>query len=102
MRQSSRRVESDHRSFVGPEQTRAVALWGAASAIGAALGPLVGGVLVDLRAGRDCSGSTQPLPSSGSDHAERSRRVERPDEIAFDRLPGDRLVAAILVPSSTA
>ena len=33
---------------LGAEQTRAVALWGAASAIGAAVGPLVGGVLVEL------------------------------------------------------
>ena len=32
----------------GQEQTRAVALWGAASAVGAAAGPLIGGVLVDL------------------------------------------------------
>ena len=31
----------------GEEETRAVALWGAASAVGAAIGPLVGGVLVD-------------------------------------------------------
>jgi MFS family permease len=32
----------------GQEQTRAVALWGAASAIGAAVGPLIGGVFVEL------------------------------------------------------
>ena len=32
----------------GSEQTRAVALWGAAAAIGAASGPLVGGVLVEV------------------------------------------------------
>jgi len=32
----------------GAEQTRAVALWGAASAVGAAIGPLLGGALVDL------------------------------------------------------
>ena len=31
----------------GNERLRAVSLWGAAAAIGAALGPLVGGVLVD-------------------------------------------------------
>jgi EmrB/QacA subfamily drug resistance transporter len=31
----------------GPERLRAVALWGAASAVGAAAGPLVGGLLVD-------------------------------------------------------
>lgn len=31
----------------GNERLRAVSLWGAASAIGAALGPLIGGVLVD-------------------------------------------------------
>jgi len=31
----------------GAEQMRAVALWGAASAVGAAVGPLVGGLLVD-------------------------------------------------------
>jgi EmrB/QacA subfamily drug resistance transporter len=31
----------------GQEQLRAVSLWGAASAVGAALGPLVGGALVD-------------------------------------------------------
>src|SRR3954467_1190585 len=32
----------------GEEQVRAVTLWGAAAAVGAAAGPLVGGVLVDL------------------------------------------------------
>lgn len=32
----------------GSEQTRAVALWGAASAVGAAVGPLIGGVFVEL------------------------------------------------------
>ena len=32
----------------GQEQLRAVSLWGAAAAVGAAAGPLVGGVLVDL------------------------------------------------------
>lgn len=31
----------------GEEQMRAISLWGAASAIGAAIGPLIGGVLVD-------------------------------------------------------
>ena len=31
----------------GPSQMKAVTLWGAASAAGGALGPLVGGVLVD-------------------------------------------------------
>ncbi|RYP86943.1 MFS transporter [Nocardioides guangzhouensis] len=32
----------------GQEQVRAVSLWGAAAAVGAAAGPLVGGVLVDV------------------------------------------------------
>ena len=32
----------------GPAQLRAVSLWGAAAAVGAAAGPLVGGVLVDV------------------------------------------------------
>ncbi len=32
----------------GAEQIRAVSLWGAAAAVGAAVGPLVGGVLVDV------------------------------------------------------
>jgi EmrB/QacA subfamily drug resistance transporter len=32
----------------GPAQLKAVSLWGAAAAVGAAAGPLVGGVLVDL------------------------------------------------------
>jgi EmrB/QacA subfamily drug resistance transporter len=32
----------------GQEQLRAVSLWGAAAAVGAAAGPLVGGVLVDI------------------------------------------------------
>jgi EmrB/QacA subfamily drug resistance transporter len=32
----------------GAEKMRAVALWGAASAVGAAAGPLIGGLLVDL------------------------------------------------------
>jgi EmrB/QacA subfamily drug resistance transporter len=32
----------------GAEQMRAITIWGAASAVGAAAGPLIGGVLVDL------------------------------------------------------
>ncbi|QWF23932.1 MFS transporter [Nocardioides sp. LMS-CY] len=35
-------------AYSGQEQVRAVSLWGAAAAVGAAAGPLVGGVLVDL------------------------------------------------------
>jgi EmrB/QacA subfamily drug resistance transporter len=35
-------------STSGEEETRFVAIWGAASAVGAAAGPLVGGVLVDI------------------------------------------------------
>lgn len=35
-------------AYEGREQLRAVSLWGAAAAIGAAAGPLVGGILVDL------------------------------------------------------
>jgi MFS family permease len=35
-------------SSSGAEQTRAVAIWGAASAVGAAAGPLLGGVLVEI------------------------------------------------------
>ncbi|WP_244929651.1 MFS transporter [Nocardioides sp. W7] len=34
-------------AYTGQEQVRAVSLWGAAAAVGAAAGPLVGGVLVD-------------------------------------------------------
>ncbi|MDF1602089.1 MFS transporter [Nocardioides sp. YIM 152315] len=34
-------------AYSGQEQVRAVTLWGAAAAVGAAAGPLVGGVLVD-------------------------------------------------------
>ncbi|HTW15484.1 MAG TPA: MFS transporter [Nocardioides sp.] len=34
-------------AYTGQEQVRAVTLWGAAAAVGAAAGPLVGGVLVD-------------------------------------------------------
>ena len=35
-------------SASGAAQMKAITLWGAASAAGAALGPLVGGVLVDV------------------------------------------------------
>ena len=46
----------------GAERLRAVSYWGAASAIGAAAGPLVGGVLSTPRDGRRCSGSTPGSP----------------------------------------
>ena len=35
-------------AYDGKEQLRSVSLWGAAAAVGAAAGPLVGGVLVDV------------------------------------------------------
>ena len=41
------RAEPAHRGSSGAERLKAVSLWGAASAVGAAAGPLVGGLLVD-------------------------------------------------------
>ena len=50
----------------GAGQMKAITLWGAASAAGGALGPLIGGVLVDTPAGRGCSGSTPRSPRPAS------------------------------------
>ena len=83
----------------GSEQTRAVALWGAASAVGAAVGPLIGGVLVDLTGwqglfwldaivGLICA----PIALTG---IEESRDPNRSRSIDY---AGTVLVAAVLVP----
>ena len=72
---------------------------GRGSAAGAAAGPLVGGVLVDRPAGKDCSGSTPRSPPSAS----RSRsgpcrsRATRTARSSIDFV-GTILVAVILVP----
>ena len=71
----------------GAEQTRAVALWGAASAIGAAVGPLIGGVLVELTGWQGLfwldAGIALicvPIALTGIEES------NDPDEIALDRL----------------
>ena len=72
---------------IGPAQMRAVALWGAASAAGAAAGPLVGGVLdeatgwqglfwIDAVIAAVCVPSLRTVPESRDPH--RSRRSTGP------------------------
>ena len=71
----------------GTGQLKAITLWGAASAAGAALGPLIGGVLVEIDrlAGpvldrRRDRGRLRPA------HARDGRGVARPEPLALDRL----------------
>lgn len=83
----------------GQEQLRAVSLWGAAAAVGAAAGPLVGGVLVDITGwqglfwidavvGLVCMGITYAKVSE-------SRDPDRPRSIDY---LGTILVAMTLMP----
>jgi EmrB/QacA subfamily drug resistance transporter len=83
----------------GEEQTRAVALWGAASAIGAAIGPLIGGVLVDLTGWQglfwlDAAVAMVcvPIALTGIEESKDPNRSRSIDYL------GTVLVAAILVP----
>jgi EmrB/QacA subfamily drug resistance transporter len=83
----------------GPAQMRAIALWGAASAAGAALGPLVGGVLVELTGWQglfwiDAAIAAACIPLTLATVKE-SRDPNRPRSIDVG---GTILVAAILVP----
>jgi EmrB/QacA subfamily drug resistance transporter len=70
----------------GSEQLRAVSLWGAAAAVGAAAGPLIGGVLVDVTGwqglfwidavvGLVCMGITRASVAESSDPT-RSRSID--------------------------
>jgi EmrB/QacA subfamily drug resistance transporter len=83
----------------GPAQMRAITLWGAASAAGAAAGPLVGGLLVDLTGWPglfwiDAAIGAALIPVTLSGIAE-SRDPHRPRSID---VPGTVLIALILVP----
>jgi EmrB/QacA subfamily drug resistance transporter len=83
----------------GPGRMRAVSLWGAASAVGAAAGPLVGGVLVDLTGWQglfwiDAVIAVACIPLTLGAVAE-SRDENRPRSIDW---AGTVLVAAILAP----
>jgi EmrB/QacA subfamily drug resistance transporter len=83
----------------GPGRMRAVSLWGAASAVGAAAGPLVGGVLVDFTGWQglfwiDAVIAGLCIPLTFRSVAE-SRDVNRPRSIDW---AGTVLVAAILAP----
>ena len=83
----------------GKEQTRAVALWGAASAIGAAVGPLIGGVLVEITSWQglfwlDAAVALicVPIALSGIEESKDPNRSRSIDYL------GTILVAAVLVP----
>ena len=83
----------------GAEQMRSVSLWGAASAAGAAAGPLVGGVLVDVTGWQGLfwidagiAAACIPLTLRAVDE---SRDPSRPRSIDIG---GTFLVAGILVP----
>jgi EmrB/QacA subfamily drug resistance transporter len=83
----------------GKEQLRAVTLWGAASAIGAAAGPLVGGLLVDTTGWQglfwiDAAIALACVPITLAKVAE-SRDPDRPHSIDF---AGTVLIATILAP----
>lgn len=83
----------------GPAQVRAVSLWGAASAAGAAVGPLVGGVLVGTTGWQglfwiDAAIAAVCIPVTLATVPE-SRDPNRPRSLD---LVGTALVAACLVP----
>jgi EmrB/QacA subfamily drug resistance transporter len=83
----------------GASQLRAVSLWGAAAAVGAAAGPLVGGVLADLSGWQglfwiDAAIAAACIPVTMRT-VEESRDPNRPRDID---LVGTVLVAAILAP----
>jgi len=83
----------------GPEQLRAVSIWGAASAAGAAAGPLVGGALVDTTGWQglfwiDAGIAAACIPLTLRTVAE-SRDPDRPRSID---VAGMLLVAGTLVP----
>jgi EmrB/QacA subfamily drug resistance transporter len=83
----------------GSEQMRAVSLWGAASAVGAAAGPLVGGALVDSTGWQglfwiDAAIAALCIPLTLRTVAE-SRDPDRPRSIDIG---GMLLVATMLVP----
>jgi EmrB/QacA subfamily drug resistance transporter len=83
----------------GAEQMRAVSLWGAASAVGAALGPLVGGALVDSTGWQglfwiDAAIAAACIPLTLRTVPE-SRDPDRPRSID---VAGMLLVALVLVP----
>jgi EmrB/QacA subfamily drug resistance transporter len=86
-------------SASGRGQMRAITIWGAASAAGAAAGPLVGGVLVDVSGWQglfwiDAAIAAACLPLTLATVAE-SRDPHRPRSID---IAGTLLVATILVP----
>jgi EmrB/QacA subfamily drug resistance transporter len=86
-------------SASGAEQMRAVSLWGAASAVGAAAGPLVGGALVDLTGWQglfwiDAAIAAACIPLTLRTVPE-SRDPNRPRSID---VAGMLLVALVLVP----
>ena len=83
----------------GAGQMRAITLWGAASAAGAALGPLVGGVLVETTGWQglfwiDAAIAAACVPLTLAT-VEESRDPNRPRSIDF---VGTLLIAVILVP----
>ena len=83
----------------GAAQMRAITLWGAASAAGAALGPLVGGFLVDFTGWQglfwiDAGIAVACIPLTVFTVSE-SRDPQRPKSIDF---AGTVLIAVILVP----
>jgi EmrB/QacA subfamily drug resistance transporter len=83
----------------GAGQMRAITIWGAASAAGAAAGPLVGGLLVDLTGWQglfwiDAAIAAACIPLTIA-RVEESRDLKRSKSIDF---VGTILIAAILVP----
>jgi MFS family permease len=83
----------------GAGQLKAITLWGAASAVGAALGPLVGGVLVDTTGWQglfwiDAAIAAACIPLTLKSVAE-SRDLDKPRSIDF---AGTVLVALVLAP----
>ena len=83
----------------GEAQLRAVSLWGAAAAVGAAAGPLLGGVLVEVTGwqGVVLGGRRGRRGVHGADGRYRAR-VAGHEPAPLDRLGGSLLVALTLMP----
>jgi MFS family permease len=83
----------------GAGQMRAITIWGAASAAGAAAGPLIGGVLVDLSGWQGLfwinAGIAVVCVPLTLFRVEESRDPNRPRSIDF---AGTALIAVVLVP----
>ena len=82
----------------GQAQLRAVSLWGAAAAVGAAAGPLLGGVLVDITGWQGLFWVDACRCGLHGPHPRERGRVARPQPAASIDYAGTALIALTLAP----